>query len=49
MLLGEQVEQVALELAAVKVWLAGNGHSLAIARGGVFLDEVFDLVVVDVI
>lgn len=49
MLAGEDVEQLVLELVAVHVWLTGNGHGFAIAGGGVLLDEVLNLVVVDVI
>lgn len=49
MLLGKHAVQLVLELVAVEVGLAGDGHGLAISRGGVLLDEMLDLVVVDVV
>ena len=49
MLFFKDVVEVVLEAQGFDIGLAGYGNSLAFAWGGVFFDDLFDIVVVDVI
>lgn len=48
-LVGQNVEEGVLELAELLVASAGDGDGLALAGGGILFDEVFDVIVVDVV
>lgn len=49
MLVAQQLEEALLELLVAGIVLAGDRDGLALARGGVFLYEVLDLIVVEVV
>jgi hypothetical protein len=48
-LLFQDLVEVILEAKGLDVGLAGYGDSLAFAGGGVFFDDLFDVVVVDIV